>query len=193
MALAYMLRPEYAITIDYGHCAAEAEVKSASMFCSEVNLTHEVIRIDCSEIGLGIMMRAEKVARAHRIVGVPPSPEWWPFRNQLLITIGAARAVVLGTEELYVGAVISDRVHADGDPGFYRTLDDLLGIQEGGIRLKVPAIGLSSVELVRSSKIPMALLGWSHSCHRGNLACGLCRGCIKHQVVIREFFDRSIE
>lgn len=63
MALAYMLRPEYAITIDYGHCAAEAEVKSASMFCSEVNLTHEVIRIDCSEIGLGIMMRAEKVGQ----------------------------------------------------------------------------------------------------------------------------------
>ena len=52
--------------------------------------------------------------------------------------------------------------------------------------LEAPALGLTAVELVRKSAIPMELLAWVHSCHVGEFACGLCRGCRKHYETLRD-------
>jgi 7-cyano-7-deazaguanine synthase len=30
------------------------------------------------------------------------------------------------------------------------------------------------------------VLGWTHSCHTGPLACGQCPGCIKHSNLMEE-------
>jgi len=185
MALAHLVRPDLAITIDYGQVASEAEVAAASAYCGAVGLVQDVIRIDCSALGLGIMRRG--TAEAPTAL-VPPSPEWWPFRNQLLITMAASRAVALGMDELLLGAVRTDRIHCDGLPAFYGLMDRLLAMQEGGLRLRTPGIATDSADLVRSCGIPPSLLAWSHSCHRANLACGLCRGCLKHQRVFEEAF-----
>jgi 7-cyano-7-deazaguanine synthase len=190
MALAHQIRPEHALTFDYGQAAAEAEVAASGAFCRAIGLAHEVIRIDCSALGLGIMRRDRPPEEALPRGLDPPSPEWWPFRNQLLITMAAARAVALGSSELLVGAVRSDREHRDGLPEFYRRMDELLGLQEGGVRLRAPAVDADSADLVRASGIPLSLLAWSHSCHRGSLACGLCRGCSKHARVLGEVFGR---
>jgi len=56
-----------------------------------------------------------------------------------------------------------------------------MGMQEGGIIIKAPAIHKTSDELIKESGIPMELLAWAHSCHTSALACGYCRGCIKHK------------
>lgn len=114
------------------------------------------------------------------------TPEWWPFRNQLVITLAASRAVVLGIDELVVGTVKSDREHRDGMPEFVELMDRVLRLQEGGIGLRAPAVDMDSIELVRVSKIPMSLLAWSHSCHRCIYSCGSCRGCLKHQRVFSD-------
>ena len=63
-----------------------------------------------------------------------------------------------------------------------------MGRQEGQVSVEAPAIGLSTIELVRTSRISRELLAWSHSCHTGNLACGGCRGCVKHYQVIGELY-----
>ncbi|MDU6746616.1 MAG: 7-cyano-7-deazaguanine synthase, partial [Bradyrhizobium sp.] len=55
-----------------------------------------------------------------------------------------------------------------------------MSMQEGGLIVSAPAIGLSASELVIASGIDKATLAWAHSCHTGALACGNCRGCIKH-------------
>jgi 7-cyano-7-deazaguanine synthase len=66
-----------------------------------------------------------------------------------------------------------------------------MAMQEGGVRVWAPAAALSSSELVRRSQIPLATLGWAHSCHVGNLACNNCRGCQKHSEVMSVLgFDR---
>jgi 7-cyano-7-deazaguanine synthase len=67
-------------------------------------------------------------------------------------------------------------------------MDQLLALQEGELRLFAPYVNIEAAELVRSSAIPLAMLAWSHSCHRGNLACGECRGCLKHRAVFEDVF-----
>lgn len=179
IALTYWKRPQVAFTIDYGQAPAEAEVHASTQVCRELAIEHDVLRVDCSAIGSGDLANTPALA-------VAPVPEWWPFRNQLLITIAAARALARGVDRLLLGAVITDRVHADGGPEFVAALSSVIALQEGGIVVDAPAIELSSAALVRASEVPAALLAWAHSCHVGNLACGRCRGCAKHFTTMRE-------
>ena len=181
IALAYWQRPEIAITIDYGQRAAEAEITAASQVAKEIGIRHEIIAIDCRAIGSGDMA-------GNDALGVAPVPEWWPFRNQLLVTFAAARGIVLGVTEVMTGSVSSDGTHADGRPEFYDAVDRVTAMQEGGIRISAPALSMTTAELVRHSGVPREILAWAHSCHTGNLACGQCRGCVKHYQVTKEIY-----
>lgn len=181
IALAFWKRPEIAITIDYGQRAAEAEVTAARQVARELGIQHEVIAIDCTAIGSGDMAGSNALE-------IAPVPEWWPFRNQLLVTFAAARGLVLGVTEIMTGSVASDGSHADGRPGFYQAMDAVTSFQEGGIRVTAPALDMTTPELVRQSGVPREILAWAHSCHTGNLACGNCRGCVKHYQVTKDVY-----
>ena len=172
IALAWWLRPAFTITIDYGQRSAEGEIRAAVQVAEDLGLAHEILTVDLRSTGSGDM-HGSKASR------LAPVPEWWPFRNQLLVTIAAARALDVGAEGVMIGSVASDGVHADGSPEFYKRLDDTIRMQEGAIRVVTPAIGLTTIELVRRSGVPRSVLGWSHSCHREAFACGACRGCNK--------------
>src|SRR5262245_23761200 len=115
-----------------------------------------------------------------------PVPEWWPYRNQLLVTLAASAVISRGVPSLLIGTVKSDAQHADGTSQFVVALSEVMRIQEGGIQVEAPAIELTSAELVRRSDVPLEVLAWAHSCHTSNLACGRCRGCAKHFETMRE-------
>ena len=181
IAVAFWQRPEIAITIDYGQSAAEAEITAASQVAKEIGMRHEIIAIDCRVIGSGDMA-------GNDALDVAPVPEWWPFRNQLLVTFAAARGIVLGVTEVMTGSVSSDGTHADGRPEFYDAMDRVTAVQEGGIRISAPALTMTTAELVLHSGVPREILAWAHSCHTGNLACGQCRGCVKHYQVTKEIY-----
>ncbi len=169
IALAFWKRPEAAITIDYGQLSAEAEMRAAAAVCGSLHIQHEIIKVDCCELGSGILANKPPLPLA-------PVNEWWPFRNQLLLTFAGMRAAALGLAELLVGSVKSDRLHADGKPEFFNLIDRLMSFQEGGVRVFAPAINMESAELIRASGVPIEILSWAHSCHTGNLACGWCGG-----------------
>lgn len=182
IALAHWKHPEVAITIDYGQKAAATELAVATEVARSLEMRHEIIRVDCSSLGSGDMAGGEPLADA-------PVPEWWPFRNQMLLTLAGMRAVAIGVNELMVGSVASDGTHADGREEFYAAADCLMSMQEGAIRVAAPALGMTTVELIRRSGIPRAMLAWAHSCHISPLACGDCRGCHKHFQVTEQLFD----
>ena len=189
IALCYWQRPEMAITIDYGQASAEAEIEASREVCRILAVEHVVIQADCSEVGLGNMVTEARDSK----VSVPtfaPSPEWWPFRNQLLVTLAAARCVPLGYNQILIGTVKSDRQHRDGTPDFVRALSALLEYQEGGATVIAPAIEMQAAELVQRSEIPLSILCWAHSCHRSNLPCCDCRGCAKYIEVMGEFLPK---
>lgn len=179
IALAFWKRPKWAVTVDYGQRAGQAERTAAAQVCLELDIEHVVVCVDCSVLGSG------DLAGKAPLDGAPAS-DWWPYRNQLVATIAAAALAGRSVSTLLFGTVATDSEHADGTPGFIQKLSELLALQEGGPRVEAPGIGLSSSELVRTSRIPIELLAWAHSCHVANLACGRCRGCRKHYVTMKE-------
>ena len=171
--LAWWKRPDVAIFVDYGQKPAAAEEAAGRAVCGAIGLRFEVVRSDCSALGSGDMANAPPLS-------VAPVPEWWPFRNQLILTIAGAHSLRLGAKSLMIGALSSDGEHADGRIEFIEAISRLMAMQEGGLTVSAPAISLTAPELVMKSGIPKSVLGWAHSCHIGDLACGLCRGCVKH-------------
>jgi 7-cyano-7-deazaguanine synthase len=172
-ALAYWLRPAHALTVDYGQAAARAELRAAAQISGELGIEHHTLELELESLGLGRMAGRRPDSDA-------PTPEWWPFRNQLLITLAAAKAVVLGVEAVMIGTLVTDGLHADGKPEFIDGMRRILKAQERGINLLAPALQMDAIELARRASIPESIYGWSHSCHVADHACGLCRGCQKH-------------
>jgi 7-cyano-7-deazaguanine synthase len=179
IALAWGFRPDLAITIDYGQLAAPGEIRAATAVCQAIGLSHRVIRVNCRELGSGDMADTASMP-------ISPVSEWWPFRNQLIITLGAAAALQNGMTCLAIGAVATDASHADGRREFLEAMSRLLQMQEGALVLETPAVEDTTVSLCRRVSVPFDLLAWSHSCHVAEFACGNCRGCCKHRESMRE-------
>ena len=179
VALAYWRRPDIALTIDYGQRPAKAELAVAAQVSAYLGVKHEVVRVDCAALGTGLLADAPALPGS-------PSPEWWPFRNQMLITLALMRLAGSQVDMLMLGTVASDSLHADGTPKFYETINALVAAQEYRPRITAPAINLTTVELVERSQTPAELLLWSHSCQVDNIACGQCRGCLKRLAVLQD-------
>jgi len=179
LSIAWWKRPNVAITLDYGQLAAEAEFRASKAICAILDIEHHVLRVDCRLLGSGDMAGVKADANA-------PASDWWPYRNQLLATLAAMKAISLGVTHLWLGTVKSDGSHRDGTQEFVDALDRMLSLQEGGMRVEAPAIGLSTAELVRLARVPLDQLAWAHSCHKANVACAQCRGCNKYFEVLEE-------
>jgi 7-cyano-7-deazaguanine synthase len=178
IALAAWRRPAYCLTIDYGQLPAASEIAASSSVCDALGLTHEILRIPITQLGAGDLAgKPQSIASTN--------PEYWPFRNQFLITIAAMKAVELQCERVVIGTVASDKRHADGCENFVLQLSALLKMQEGSIMLEAPAIKHSSLALVRESRIDLSVLAWAHSCHKSNIACGHCSGCAKQSDIMQ--------
>ncbi|WP_201593246.1 7-cyano-7-deazaguanine synthase [Psychrobacter sp. Pi2-51] len=173
ICIAFWQRPSHAITIDYGQLAAQAEIESAIQICNELNISHHILTIDLGDLGSGDM--AGKPINENA-----PASDWWPYRNQMLITIAAMKAITLNINQIIIGSVKTDSQHVDGTLGFIEKVNTLLSFQEGNIEVVAPAINMSTQELIRESKIPLSLLFWAHSCHKAEVSCGHCRGCSKY-------------
>jgi 7-cyano-7-deazaguanine synthase len=184
-ALAYEGPIDHALFIDYGQRPALAESRAARAIAAEVGLVLQVIRADTRAIGGGLLASDEPRANF-------PSPEWWPFRNQMLVTFAAAWACrstgalrAPGSVQIAIGSVSGDGDrHTDGTSTFYQALDALVFLQEGNMRVVTPALERSTEELVLSSGITDAVLGWTHSCHTAPVPCNSCPGCFKRERVL---------
>ena len=176
IALAYWLHPEIAITLDYGQKSARAEIAAATHVAKHLDIEHYILHIDCSSLGSGDLVGTKPIGDA-------PVSEWWPYRNQMLVTLAMMKAIQLGVCELMVGSVKTDAQHADGTAAFYEQLSKLVQMQEGSIKVTAPAINMTTVELVKQSGIPENILMYAHSCHTSNHPCGRCHGCTKYMYV----------
>jgi len=179
IAIAFWKRPDLAITIDYGQIPAATELRAANAVCADLGIVHHIIKTDLISLGSGDMAGTAALEVAN-------VPEWWPFRNQMLVTLAAMKGVALGVKHLLIGTLRTDNEHRDGTAEFIRSMSSILEYQEGAIALDAPAINMSSAELIRLSGVPVEILAWAHSCHVAEQACGQCRGCRKHYETMME-------
>ncbi len=179
-ALAQLLRPALCLVIDYGQRCAGAETRAAVAVCRALDLRLLSVRLDVGEIGAGLLLTEQPMKGA-------PSPEWWPYRNQLLVTAAAAIALRENLTRVIVGSVATDGSrHVDGTAEFYELLDRLISLQEGAIHVSAPALHLSTAQLLIESGLGEDVLGWTVSCHRADYPCGACPGCRKRTEVLAE-------
>lgn len=178
-SLLWWKRPNIAYTVDYGQLPARAEIEASTAICKRLKIPHTVIKVDCKSLGSGDLAGKEPNQHA-------PESDWWPFRNQLLVTLVAMKAITDGVTHLLLGTVKSDSIHKDGTKEFFNAISQLTECQEGNLVIEAPALDLSSVDLVRLSEIPLESLAWAHSCHTANISCGACRGCNKYFQVFHE-------
>lgn len=181
-ALGYWLRPDVCVTIDYGQVAAKGEIAASTALCAAMNLEHRCITVDLSSLGSGSMADRPVAPGA-------AATEFWPYRNQMLVTLAAMMLMPEGVTEIVVGAVSTDR-HADGKAPFFRAIDRVLSLQEGGVRVTAPARHLSTPALLRESAFPYDLIGLTFSCHVHEFACGQCGGCLKHRECVDVVYPR---
>lgn len=176
IALTYRFRNSLrlAITIDYGQRSAKSEIAASSSVCKALGIDHEILKVDCSSIGSGEM--AEDTTR----IDFSPTPEWWPYRNQFLVTIACMKIVRYDIKQLIIGSVKTDARYVDGTYDFYEKLNKAVSMQEGNVRIMTPAIEFDSVELIKWSRVPDSILFWGHSCNISNKPCGKCGGCEKY-------------
>lgn len=179
IALAWWKRPDYAFTVDYGQLAAPAEIEASSAISRALDIPHTVLQFDARALGSGDMAGSAPDPHA-------PASDWWPYRNQLLVTLVAMRAVAMGVQRLWLGTVAGDETHRDGTMTFFGYMSRLLSYQEGGMTVEAPAITMRTVDLVRASGIPLSMLAWAHSCHKADVPCCNCRGCNKYFEVLQE-------
>ncbi|WP_056889681.1 MULTISPECIES: 7-cyano-7-deazaguanine synthase [Pantoea] len=177
--LAWWMKPNMAFTINYGQLAAEAEIEASSEICRILQIEHHIISIDCKQLGSGDMAgkRADEKA---------PATDWWPFRNQMLITFAAMKAISFGIEKLLIGTVKNDSFHKDGTFEFIDAISNLLSLQEGNIIVEAPAFTLDTLDLIKASSIPYEILKLTHSCHKSITPCNNCRGCNKHNQILND-------
>lgn len=171
-AIAWWQRPDLCLTIDYGQSPARGEIAASAALCSAMELRHETLSVDLRQLGSGLMAGRE-------MLPLGSADEWWPYRNQVLITLAAMRYVGQGLREVMIGAVATD-IHADGKAPFLEALDRALSVQEGNVRVTAPALRHTTLELLRLSGLPRDMLGVCFSCHAMEVACGQCGGCLKH-------------
>jgi 7-cyano-7-deazaguanine synthase len=183
ICLAYGIKPEIAYTIDYGQTVADREIYVSEFICGELKIEHKVIKVDCKHLGSGSLANSKSST-------ISPSEEWWPFRNQLLITLASMQSVKDSVNEIYLASVKSDNFHKDGTKDFYTLINNLLLYQEGEIKVICPTLEYYSHELARKYNVPRNLITMAHSCQISNLACGKCSGCIK-QLKVR--YELKIE
>ena len=165
--------------VDYGQLPAEAEWKAAKAVAQHLDLELDKMDIDLSTLGSGLLAGRPQIEGA-------PTPEWFPFRNQHLVTIAAAHTLKDGLGAVVLGIVNGDGDrHADSTPGFMAMLDTLVRHQEGEVRVLAPHIYARPHELLVRSGLSDEVMSQTHSCHASRIACGQCPGCKRRTEVLQ--------
>jgi len=179
-ALAWSKRSGHLLFVNYGQVAASGERRAATRLADALDQELTVLELDCRKIGTGLLANSEAAREA-------PSPEWWPYRNQLLITLAATWGLSRGCERIVLGVVREDEQFRDGTSQFVRLIDALVVYQEGSMRVEAPASELNSLDLLRQSGLPRELLAITHSCDVAEFHCGECPSCKGRLRILAEF------
>lgn len=177
-ALAWMLKVERGLFVDYGQRPAKGEERAARAVADALCIPLDIRRVDLSAFGNGTMS-----ATGVELPSASRAPEFWPYRNQMLITLAGMACAAEALTEIVIGTVVGDDAHPDGRPEFLEAMDRVMS-EQSGVRVVAPALGMTTLELVMKAAVPRSVLGWTFSCHTGEWACGSCRGCNKHRDVI---------
>ncbi|MCY3634008.1 MAG: PfkB family carbohydrate kinase [bacterium] len=179
-AIAAVEKPDRALFVDYGQAAADAERVSAQEVAELLQIEFDEVTVDATQIGAGALINGDRLE-------VAPTPEWFPYRNQLLVTIAAAHALHNGLEVVILGTVAGDgHRHMDGSRKFIAKLDSVLRCQEGTLRLIAPHADTPTIELLARTEHRAKIVAATYSCDVATTSCGKCNSCLRRAEILSE-------
>ena len=176
-AMLYWKRPDIALLVNYGQLTFKAEQKAAIEIAKAANIKLECIEVKCASIGSG-SLTGKKFSDLNKY------SEWWPFRNQFLLTLAAMYATKHDITSLMIGITKSDVFYKDSSNAFINKFNSLIKTQEGNLFVSAPGKTFNTLELIKISKIPFSILSWAHSCNVSVYPCGSCFSCKKQIEII---------
>jgi 7-cyano-7-deazaguanine synthase len=176
-----MLRPELAFTIDYGQRPAPTEISSSKNICALLDIEHLILSAPTDFVRTGLMS-------PNPVTQDLQHPEFWPYRNQFILTCALMAAYEHGATEILIGSVAGDSKFADGTMEFIDMMNRLSALQGDVTKISAPAISMTTEQLLSLSSPPTNLLGLTFSCHRATIPCGDCPGCNKNRQVLAALY-----
>lgn len=116
-----------------------------------------------------------------------------PYRNVLLMTIGASFAQTIGLNRVYSAFINSNHAkEIDCSSTFFGELSSLLS-EYGSIEIEMPFRELSKYEVAELGIKLHAPIGSTFSCQASpKIPCGACPNCVDRLEAIREIENKNV-
>lgn len=172
--LMYLLKRERVellpVHVNYGQLAESREWAATLRFCKTAGLPRPV-RVDAAGLGQvpsGLTRRGGRWA----------SDPFFPGRNLMLATIGAAIGYPQGYRSIAIG-LVANALYPDQTQEFVRRVRDALSESLGSkMNIIAPLLGLSKSRVVELGVRAGAPIHQTYSCQRGlSPPCGRCSSC----------------
>lgn len=116
-----------------------------------------------------------------------------PYRNILLLTIGASFAQTVGGIDVYSAFINSNHAkEIDCSNQFFTSMSQLLG-EYGTVNIKMPFLTLSKYEVAKIGISLKAPIGETFSCQASSIIpCGACPNCVDRLEAIKKIENEVI-
>ncbi len=182
--LALMLKREGVdlspLHIDYGQIAETHEWRSCQAVCQHLGVSPPR-RIRLPELS--------DLPTNPLPVNRPPNPVFYPTRNLLFLTLGAAYAYAARIDAVAIG-LISNAVFPDQTKSFVDAAERAIGESLGErMRVLVPLMALDKRDIIRLARAYGLPPEMTYSCYLGSAEpCGTCAACVE-----RDEAERALE
>ena len=113
-----------------------------------------------------------------------------PYRNVLLLTIGASYALTIGLDHVYAAFINSNHAkEIDCSEDFFNKLENLL-TEFGSVKIVMPFKNLSKFDVVKLALEIGTPIGKTYSCQASpEIPCGACPNCVDRLEALRKIIQ----
>lgn len=154
--------------VDYGQKSLKMELRSYKMICRKLRLKPTIMRLD----------QLKTIKLFSKPLFLQSDPAFFPNRNLLLLTIGAAYGYYRSAKVVSIG-LLDNIVFSDQTKDFINSAEQIISISLGHkIKILAPFATLDKREVIALANKYKIPIGLTYSCHMGKkIPCGKCSAC----------------
>jgi len=185
----YHSRPKVALTFNYGHLAAAAEIKAAYEICQYFKIKHLVLDLPWLGSLGGSALTSNEMAIPQPTMGdlnnynqglTNAKAVWVPNRNGVFANVAAAYAESIGIDQIMVGFNEEEAItFPDNSESFLNSVVHSFKYStQNSVRMISPTLHLGKAEILEKGllvDVPWQLIWVCYD--RGPKMCGKCESC----------------